>query len=111
MADIHIGKINETTLGRGQAELYYHIPISSPKAGIIPTPVSAISSQLDSVEIAALAAGTVVEDAKTIIVGQNQTQQEIIAAIKNDWQNIKTEYNRKYDFEYKFFGVKLNATT
>jgi len=61
------------------------------------------------VEIAALAAGTVVEDAKTIIVGQNQTQQEIIAAIKNNWQNIKTEYNRKYDFEYKFFGTKLNA--
>lgn len=84
MADIHIGKISQTQPGKGKAQLFYHIPIDAPVGGVIPTPQSAIAASLQQAEIA--------------------------AAIKADWQNAKTEYNDKYNFVYKFYGVTLDAT-
>ena len=39
-----------------------------------------------------------------------QTQAEIADAIRTDWQNIKTTYNDKYNFAYKFYGVTLDAS-
>ncbi len=110
MADIHIGKINKTESGKGKAQLFYHVPMDTPVSGIVPTPQSAIASQLQQAEIDALAAGSLVEVSRNIVVLASQTQAEIAAAVRADWQNVKTDYNDKYNFEYKFYGATLNAT-
>lgn len=110
MADIHIGKINTTESNKGKAQLFYHIPIDAPVDGIVPTPESTIASQLQQAEIDALAAGSLIEASRTIVVLVGQTQAEIADAIRIDWQNARTQYNDKYNFNYKFYGVTLNAT-
>ena len=110
MADIHIGKIKQTEPGKGKAQLYYHIAIDTPVAGIIPTPESAIADQLQQSEIEALAAGSLIEMSRTIVVLASQTQAQIAAAVKTDWQNAKTVFNDMYNFKHKFYGVTLNAT-
>ena len=110
MADIHIGKINKTESGKGKAQLFYHLPIDTPVSGIIPTPESAIAEQIQQTEIDALAAGSLVEVSRTIVVLVGQTQAEIADAIRANWQNAKADYNEKYNFTYKFYGATLNAT-
>ena len=110
MADIHIGKINRTESGKGRAELFYHIPIDTPVGGIVPTPESTITAQLQQAEIEALAAGSLIELSRNIVVLADQTQAEIADAIRADWQNTKADYNNKYNFVYKFYGVTLDAT-
>lgn len=110
MADIHIGKINETESGKGKAQLFYHVPIDTPVGGIVPTPESAIAAELEQAEIDALATGSLVEVSRNIVVLTSQTQAEIADAVRADWQNAKADYNNKYNFEYKFYGVTLNAT-
>ena len=111
MADIHIGKINSTEAGKGKVELFYHIPIDTPVSGIVPTPESAIAAQLQQVEIDALAAGSLVEVSRNIVVLASQTQAEIAGAIRASWQNARADYNDKYNFAYKFYGVTLDAAT
>jgi len=111
MSDIHIGKINQSETAKGKAQLIYHIPITTPKAGIVLTPESSIAIQLQQTEIDALAAGTLVEITKDIVIEDNQTQTEVAVAIKADWQNVKEEYNNRYDFEHKFYGMTLNVGT
>jgi len=112
MSDIHVGKITQSGSGKGKAQLIYHIPIDTPVSGIVPTPESVIASQLDQPEKDALAAGTLVEVAKDdIAVATWQTQAEVAAAIKANWQDAKTDYNNRYNFEYKFYGVTLDATS
>lgn len=110
MADIHIGKIIQTESGKGKAQLFYHIPIEAPISGVVPTPISAIATQLQQSEIDALAAGSLVEVSKSIAILPSQTQAEVTDAIKADWQNIKGDFNNKYSFNYKFYGVTLDAT-
>jgi uncharacterized protein YhbP (UPF0306 family) len=110
MADIHIGKINRTESGKGKAELFYHIPIDTPVGGIVPTPESTIAAHLQQAEIDALAAGSLVEVSRNIVVLVGQTQAEIANAIRADWQNAKADYNDKYNFTYNFYGVTLDAT-
>ncbi len=110
MADIHINKITQLDPGKGRARLIYHITIDTPVSGIVPTPTSAIANQLQQTEVDALAAGTLVEITKDIVVLDNQTQSEVAIAIKADWQNVKADYNNQYDFEHKFYGVMLDAT-
>jgi hypothetical protein len=110
MADIHIGKITQTQPGKGKAQLFYHIPIETPVNGVVPTPQSAIAGSLQQAEIDALAAGSLIEVSRTIVVLAGQTQAEIAAAVKADWQNARTEYNDRYNFVYKFYGVTLDAT-
>lgn len=110
MADIHIGKITRTESGKGKAQLFYHLPIDTPASGIVPTPESAIAGQIPQTEIDALAIGSLVEVTRTIVVLAGQTQAEITDAIRADWQNVKAEYNEKYNFTYKFYGATLNAT-
>ncbi|MGB2865514.1 MAG: hypothetical protein WBC05_19445 [Sedimentisphaerales bacterium] len=110
MADIHIGKINRTESGKGKAELFYHISIDTPVGGIVPTPESTIAAQLQQAEIDALATGSLVEVSRNIVVLAGQTQAEIANAIRADWQNAKADYNDKYNFTYKFYGVTLDAT-
>jgi len=109
MADIHIGKITKTGATHGMAEVYYHIPIASPKAGIIPTPASSLSGLLQA-EIDALVNGSLVEIPVSIQVLTTQSQTEVVNNIKTDWQNKKTSYNQEYAFEYKFWGQTLNVT-
>ena len=109
MANIHIGKISRTESGKGKAELFYHIPIDTPVGGIVPTPESAIAAQLQQVEIDALAAGSLIEVSRTIVILVSHTQAEIADAIRADWQNTKADYNEKYNFTYKFYGVTLDA--
>ena len=111
MADIHIGKITQSHIGKGKARLIYHIPIDTPKAGIVPTPQSSIANQLQQVEIDALAAGTLIEVTKDIVVENGQTQSEVTAAVKTDWQIVMTDYNSQYNFEHKFYGVTISATS
>jgi len=110
MADIHMGKIHRTQSGKGRVQLYYHIPIDTPVAGIVPTPESAIAAQLQQAELDALAAGSLIEISRTIVVLAGQTQTEIADAVKVDWQNARAEHNDKYNFTYKLYGVTLNAT-
>ena len=110
MADIHIGKIKRTESGKGRAELFYHIPIDTPVGGIVPTPESAIATQLQQTEVDALAAGSLVEVSRNIVVLAGQTQAQIADAIRADWQNARTYYNDKYNFVYKLYGVTLDAT-
>jgi hypothetical protein len=110
MANIHIGKISRTESGKGKAELFYHIPIDTPVGGIMPTPESAIAAQLQQPEIDALAAGSLVEVSRNIVVLAGQTQAEIADAIRADWQNARADCNDKYNFTYKFYGAKLDAT-
>ena len=110
MADIHIGKITKTASDKGKAQLLYHIPIDAPVSGIVPTPESAIVTQLQQDEIEALAAGSVVEVSRNIVVLTSQTQAEIADAVRADWQNAKAVCNDRYNFAYKFYGVTLNAT-
>ena len=110
MADIHIEKVQKTQSGKGKAQLYYHIPIDTPVSGIVPTPESAIAAQLQQAELDALAAGSLIEISRTIVVLANQTQAEITNAVRANWQNTKSEYNNEYNFTYKFYGVTLDAT-
>ena len=110
MANIHIGKISRIECGKGKAELIYHIPIDTPVSGIVPTPESAIAAQLQQAEIDALAAGSLIEVKRNIVVLANQTQTEIADAIRADWHNTKLDCNSKYNFAYKFYGVTLDAT-
>ncbi len=110
MADIHIGKITRTASGKGKAQLFYHIPIDAPVSGIAPTPASAIAAQLQQSEIDALAAGSLVEVSRSIVVLAGQTQAQIADAIRASWQNTKEDYNDKYNFTYKFYGVTLDAS-
>jgi len=110
MADIHIGKISQTESGKGKAQLIYHIPIDTPKAGIVPTPESSLTG-LEQTEVDALAAGTLVEITKDMAVEKSQTQAVIVTAVRADWQNVKEDYNSRYNFEHKFYGVTLSATT
>ncbi len=110
MANIHIGKISRTESGKGKAELFYHIPIDTPVGGIVPTPESAIAAQLQQTEIDALAAGSLVEVSRNIVVLASQMQAEIADAIRANWQNTKVDYNDKYNFKFKFYGVTLDAT-
>ena len=107
MADIHIGKTSQTEEGKGKVLLIYHIPLDSPVTNIVPTPESSLTG-LDQAEIDSLAAGTLVEIARDIVVENSQTQTEIVAAIKADWQNKKSDYNKRYNFEHKFYGVTLS---
>lgn len=107
MADIHIGKITQTEIGKGKAQLIYHIPIDTPVQGVVPTPESSLT-EIEQAEVDALAAGQLVEIPKNIVVG-SQTQAVVAAAIKADWQNVKANYNSRYNFEYKFYGVTLSA--
>lgn len=109
MADIHIQRIIPTETGKGRAQLVYHIPIAAPVAGVVPTPTSSVESQLQQSEKAALAAGTVVEVVKTIVVLDSQLQSEIVAATRVSWNDVAVDYNRNYDFAYKFYGVTLDA--
>ena len=110
MADIHIGKINRTGSNKGRAQLFYHIPIVAPVTGVVPTPVSAIATQLQQTEIDALDAGLLVEIPRDIVVLGNQTQTEIADAVRADWENAKVDWNNKYNFAYKFYGVTLDVT-
>ena len=110
MANIHIGKIGMTESGKGKVELFYHIPIDTPVSGIVPTPESTIAAQLQQAEIDALAAGSLVEVSRNIVMLSGQTYTEIADLIRTNWQNTKTNYNDKYNFSYKFYGVTLDAT-
>lgn len=109
MADIHIGKIDQTEDGKGKANLIYHISIDRPKAGVAETPESTIADQLEQTEINALASGTLVEIPRNMVVEDSQTQSEIVTVIKADWQIVNTRYNQRYNFRYKYYGVTLNA--
>jgi len=109
MSDIHIGKITQTRSDKGKAQLYYHVPITTPVAGVVPTPESAIPTLLQQPEIDALAAGTLVEIARDMEIFSNQTTNDIVLAIKEDYLNVKAEYNKRFGFEYKFYGAKFNA--
>jgi len=111
MANIHIGKISRIESGKGRAELFYHIPINTPVSGLVPTPESAIATQLQQAEIDALAAGSLIEVKRNIVVLASQTQAEIADAIRANWQNTRADYNNKYNFTYKFYGATLDATT
>ena len=79
MADIHIGKIQKTQTGKGKAQLFYHIPIDTPVSGIVPTPESAIAAQLQQAELDALAAGSLIEISRTIVVLANHIGAQVIA--------------------------------
>jgi hypothetical protein len=112
MAHVHVREIGVVTNGRGKVNLIFHIPIDSPVVGIVPTPTSSIESELESGEISALAAGTVVELSRDIIALETQATVDIVNAIKASWQSVKSTYNASYNFKYKHYGQTIiDATT
>jgi len=111
MADIHIGRMSRTGKNKRTIDLFYHIPLDAPKEGIVPTPESSIAGQLEQDEIDSLAAGTLVEVPKEFIIGDDVDQAEIIRQVKVDWFLINNSYNRQYGFEYKLYGMTLNASS
>ena len=109
MADIHIGKINKTQVGKGKVQLIFHVPVIHPVNGIVPTPESTLTG-LNQAEIDALAAGTLVELARMMGVTSSQSQAEIATAIRAHYAVEFASWNDQFDFEHKFYGVTLNAT-
>ena len=109
MSEIHMGKIKQTRKDKGTAQLYYHVPITTPVNGVVPTPESAIPTLLDQAEKDALAAGTLVEVTRSIEIFSNQSDNELVDAIKSDYLNVKSEFNQRFSFENKYYGVKFNA--
>ena len=112
MAHVHIREVARLADDRGTVSLIYHIPIDNPVANIIPTPLSNIDNELDQTEKDALAAGSVVELTQDIVALKTQSQNDIVTAIKANWQAEKAAYNQRYNFKYKYFGATIvNATT
>ena len=109
MADIHIGTITRTQPGKGKAQLIFHILVTHPVDGIVPTPESSLTG-LDQSEVEALAAGTLVELVRAIGVASSQSQAEIAGAIRRYYAVEALAWNEQFDFEYKFYGVTLDAT-
>lgn len=107
MAHVHIRAIKQTEAGRGKLSLVYHLPIDNPVAGVAPTPLSTIDSELSDTERAALANGSLVEATKTMAVLQAQSKSEIIEAIKVDWRNVRADFNQQYTFEHKHYGAAI----
>lgn len=67
-------KINQIECGEGKAKLFYHISIDTPVRGIMLMPESAIATQIEQAKIDALAAGSLVEVSKNIVILASQTQ-------------------------------------
>ena len=111
MAHVHIRAIRQTETGRGKACLIYHVPIDNPVAGVVPTPESAIDSELSDAERAALADGSLLEVTKTMAVLHAQSKSEIVEAIKADWRNMKADFNQQYTFEHKYHGTIIEDAT
>ena len=112
MSDIHIGKSVEKNNNKREVTFYMHIPLSKPLSGVIPTPKSSIESQLDQTDKDALGIGEMVEKSQTIVLGEgkNITDSDITAKLKNVFSSRKKEVNDKFNFEYKDFGTKIDAT-
>jgi len=110
MAEIHVRETPLTSDGRREVHLIYHIPISSPKPGIAPTPVSFIDTELALTEKTALANGQLIEISQTIVKDESQTIASVKAKIQQDWANQKEAFNKDYDKKYAYFGSTLNAT-
>jgi len=108
MADIHVLTTPKTN-GKRVINVVYHIPIVSPKDGVVPTPVSSIPSLLDTGEAAALAAGTLYECSKTFIKDPEQSLVDCREKVKTDWTNIASEYNTEYSFTYEYYNTDIDA--
>jgi len=108
MADIHVLTTPKTN-GNRYVYLIYHIPINSPKEGVVPTPTSSIESLLEQGEIDALAAGTLYEMSKTFVKTSGQSLQDCRAKIISDYDSWVIAYNAEYDLAYQYYGTELNT--
>ncbi|UCG56836.1 MAG: hypothetical protein JSU70_18460 [Phycisphaerales bacterium] len=111
MAHVHIRAIKQTKIGWGNVSLVYHIPIDSPVAGVVPTPVSTIDAELGDTERVALADRSLVEATQRTAVLQAQSKSEIVEAINADWRNVKADFNQQYRFEHKYHGTVIEDAT
>jgi hypothetical protein len=110
MADIHIRETPQVSPSRREIHLIYHILIATPKAGIVPTPLSSIDSELTQAERDALAAGSLVEISQTLVKNEGDTLASVKAKIQQDWDAHKTAYNADYGLTYQYYGSTLGAT-
>lgn len=112
--DIHIlkGNFTEKNNGvlQGTFQVVFHIPISSPITGIAETPISEVPD-IEQTEIDALAAGTLIEKSEPLNYQSNKTDTGYKQQLKDRWDELNTKENARYNFEYKYWKIKLNATT
>jgi len=108
MADIHVLTTPKTN-GKRVINVVYHIPIVTPKNGVVVTPTSSIPSLLDTGEAAALAAGTLYECSKTFIKEPEQSLADCRDKVKLGWTNIATEYNAYYDLTYEYYNTDIDV--
>ncbi len=112
MAHVHIRQTGESRNGKRIVNMIYHIPIDNPNAQIIPTPVSVIDAELDQAEKDGLAAGSIVELTRNIVLPEAMSKADAAPKIKQDWQTVKAAHNADYNFTYKYFGATIvDATT
>ena len=111
--NIHIlkGALVEENKGvlQGTFQVIFHIPISSPVAGIVETPKSVVP-EIEQTEIDALAAGTLNEIEENLNYQTNKTNIGYKQQLKDRWFELNASVNAKYNFEYKYWKVKFDAT-
>jgi len=107
MAHVHIGE----RIDKRRVQVIYHIPIDSPKEGIVPTPKSCIDSQLTTYEREALSNGSIVEVTKTISIDSKITRDEFVERLKEVWRSLRNSITDEYYSRYKFFGETIEDAT
>ena len=105
MSEIHIGKSTPKGANR-EIELFLHIPLIKPIAGVIPTPTSAIDAQLQQAEKDSLSTGQLVEKRQTIVLKESESisDPDVEEKIKRIWSTVNEEYNADFDKVYADYG-------
>jgi len=109
---IHILKgtlLENNNVMQGSFGVVFHIPITSPVAGIVETPISVVPD-IEQSEIDALAAGTLNEIEENWNYQTNKTDTGYKQQLKDRWNELNESVNAKYNFEYKYWKLSFNAT-
>lgn len=112
--NIHILKGNFTErnngVSQGNFRVVFHIPLSSPAVGIGETTKSVVPD-IEQAEIDALAASTLIEVDENWNYQTNKTDDDYRQQLKDRWNSLNTSENARYNFEYKYWKLKFDATT
>lgn len=121
MANIHIldGR-HDTTVGtvvQGSFRVAFHIPLTNPIAGVVPTPGSPDAegrggSAVPNISVAergAMDAGTLVEVVEMRNYNSNKTDASYRQQLKDRWTELSIQENIKFDFAYKYWLAEIVA--
>ena len=110
MSEIHIGK-SMPKVAKREVELFLHIQLIKPIAGVIPTPTSAIDAQLQQSEKDSLSTGQLIEKRQTIVLKESQSisDPDVEQKIKQIWSTVNTGYNADFEREYADYGKTMTT--